>query len=191
MKLQELYQKQVMPALKKELGLKNDWAVPRLRAVKVNVGLGMVIKKSKDFADITASVAKITGQKPIVTKAKKAISNFKLRQGQPVALVVTLRGKRMYDFLGRLINVAIPRVRDFRGLSPKAFDGQGNCSIGLREVLVFPEVSPDDLLNVHGLQVTVMTTAKTNERGLALLKALGFPFKTPTPPAAAPTILKS
>mgnify|MGYP001608362775 CR=1 FL=1 len=120
---------------------------------------------------------KITGQKPVLTKSKKAISNFKVREGEVVGVIATLRGKRMYDFLNKLVNIVFPRVRDFRGLSPKSFDGQGNYSIGFKEHTMFPEIKPDDVINIHGLQINIGTNAKTNEKGFILLKTLGFPFK--------------
>jgi large subunit ribosomal protein L5 len=173
----ETFKSKITPALQKELGIKNIMAVPRLKAVKVNVGIGSITRNTKDFSDVIENLAKITGQKSVITKAKIAISNFKLREGMPVGLVTTLRGKNMYEFIYRLVNVALPRVRDFRGLSPKAFDGKGNYNIGLKEALVFPEINPDNVLNVHGLQVTIVTTAKNDEEGLALLRQIGFPFK--------------
>ncbi len=173
----ETFKSKIIPALQKELGIKNIMAVPRLKMVKINAGIGTITKNTKDFSDVVDNVAKITGQKPVITKAKIAISNFKLRQGMPVGIVNTLRGKNMYEFIYRLVNVALPRVRDFRGLSSKSFDGKGNYSIGFKEALVFPEINPDNVLNVHGLQVTIVTTAKNNEEGLALLRQIGFPFK--------------
>jgi large subunit ribosomal protein L5 len=173
----EDFKSKIVPDLQKELNIKNVWAVPRLKKVKVNVGIGSLTKNTKDFSDVIENIAKITGQKPVVTKAKIAISNFKLRQGMPTGVTVTLRGKNMYEFVYRLVNIALPRVRDFRGLNPKAFDGKGNYSIGLKESLVFPEINPDDVLNVHGFQATIVTTAKNDEEGFALLKRIGFPFK--------------
>jgi len=173
----EQFKKEVIPALQKELGIKNPMAVPRLAKVKLNVGIGTLSKNTKDFSDVISIVSKISGQKPVITKAKIAISNFKLRQGMPTGITVTLRGKRMYEFVYRLVNIVCPRVRDFRGLSPKAFDGQGNYSIGFKEALVFPEISPDDVLNVHGIQVTIVTTARNDDEGRALLTKIGFPFK--------------
>jgi len=173
----ETFKSQVIPALQKELNIKNIMAVPRVEKVTINVGIGTLTKNTKDFSDVIENIAKITGQKPVITKSKKAISNFKLRAGVPNGVTVTLRGKRMYEFLYRLVNIAIPRIRDFRGLNPKAFDGRGNCSIGFKESLVFPEINPDDVLNVHGLQVVVVTTARNDEEGRALLKKIGFPFK--------------
>lgn len=173
----ETFSKEVIPALQKELGIKNKMAVPRLDKVKLNVGIGTITKNTKDFSDVVSNVAKITGQKPVVTNAKMAISNFKLRKGMPTGITVTLRGKRMYEFIYRLVNIVLPRVRDFRGLNPKSFDGHGNYSVGFKEALVFPEINPDDVLNVHGIQVTVATTAKNDEEGRALLTQIGFPFK--------------
>ena len=126
---------------------------------------------------MVSNVAKITGQKPVITKSRTAISNFKLREGMPVGIVVTLRGLRMHDFLDRLVNIVIPRIRDFRGLSRRSFDGKGNYNLGFKEATVFPEISPEDVLNVHGLQVTIVTTAKDNKEGFALFKAIGFPFR--------------
>ena len=152
---------------------------PKITKVKLNIGIGSYIKAhGKDFDHIIDSLAKISGQKPTVNLAKKAISNFKIREKMPVGLSVTLRGKRAYDFINKLTNVVFPRVRDFRGISPKAFDGQGNYNIGFKEHTVFPEISPDDVMRLHGIQVTITTTAKDDKEGLALLKALGFPFKT-------------
>ncbi len=173
----ETVKSEVVPALQKELGIKSVQAVPRLEKIKINVGIGSLTKNTKDFSDVIDNIAKISGQKPIVTNAKKAISNFKLREGMPTGITVTLRGNEMYEFIYRLVNVVIPRVRDFRGLKPKSFDGSGNYSIGFKEALVFPEINPDDVLNVHGLQISVITTAQNDEQGMALLNKLGFPFK--------------
>ncbi|MFH0838225.1 MAG: 50S ribosomal protein L5 [Patescibacteria group bacterium] len=173
----DTFNKEVIPALRQELGIKNMMAVPRISKVKLNVGIGTLLKNTKDYSDVISNVSKIAGQKPVVTKAKMAISNFKLRQGMPTGITVTLRGKRMYEFIYRLVNIVIPRVRDFRGLNPKSFDGHGNYSIGFKEALVFPEINPDDVLNVHGMQVTISTTAKNDEEGRALLTQVGFPFK--------------
>jgi len=173
----DTFKSEVIPALQKELSIKNVMSVPRVEKVKINVGIGSLTKNTKDFSDVIDNITKITGQKPVVIKAKKAISNFKLREGMPNGISVTLRGKDMYEFLYRLVNIAIPRIRDFRGLNPKAFDGQGNYSLGFKESLVFPEINPDDVLNVHGFQVVVVTTAKTDDEGRALLKQIGFPFK--------------
>jgi len=177
MSLYERMKSKITPDLKKELGLRNTMAVPKIEKVKINVGIGTLAKQIKDFSEIIENVAKITGQKPVITKAKIAISNFKLRQGVPTGITTTLRGKRAYDLVERLVAVVLPRVRDFRGLSIKSFDGKGNFSIGFKEAIVFPEISPDDITNVHGIQVTIVTTAKNNEEGLALLRKIGFPFK--------------
>ena len=177
MSFYETYQSKISPALQKELGIKNVLAIPRLKKVSVNVGIGSLTKNTKDFSDVIANISKITGQKPVVTKAKAAISNFKLRAGMPVGVSVTLHGDLMYEFVYRLINIVLPRVRDFRGLSTRSFDGHGNYSIGFKESLVFPEINPDDVLNVHGIQITLSTTAKNDEEGLALLRHLGFPLK--------------
>ena len=168
---------EIAPALKKELGLTNNLAVPHVKKVTVNVGIGTLTKNTKDFSNVLENVAKITGQKPVVTMAKKAISNFKLRIGIPNGVTVTLRGHRAYDMIDRLVNVVIPRVRDFRGLSVKSFDGHGNFSVGFRDALVFPEINPDSLVNPHGVSVTIVTNAKNNEQGVALLRHMGFPFK--------------
>jgi len=173
----DTFSKEIVPALQKELGIKNKMAVPRLSKVKLNVGIGTITKNTKDYSDVVSNVARIAGQKPVVTNAKMAISNFKLRQGMPTGITVTLRGKRMYEFVYRLVNIVLPRVRDFRGLNPKSFDGHGNYSIGFKEALVFPEINPDDVLNVHGIQVTVTTTAGDDESAYALLSKIGFPFK--------------
>lgn len=173
----DTFTKEIVPTLQKELGIKNLMAVPKLSKVTLNVGIGTLTKNTKDYSDVLNNVAKIAGQKPVVTKAKIAISNFKLRQGMPTGITVTLRGKNMYEFVYRLVNIVFPRVRDFRGLSPKAFDGQGNYSVGFKEALVFPEINPDDVLNIHGIQVTLTTTATDDKQGRALLDSMGFPFK--------------
>lgn len=178
MDFQTRFNKEIAPKLKEELGVKNIMAIPKITKVSINCGIGTYIKSNnKDFSSVTESIALIGGQKPVTTKSKKAISNFKTRQGDPVGIAVTLRGKRMYDFLDKLINVVFPRVRDFRGIPLKSFDGNGNYSLGFREHTVFPEISPDDVAKLHGLQVSISTTAKNDEQGLALLKAMGFPFK--------------
>lgn len=175
--LQEQFQKNILPSLQKELGIKNVWAVPRLKKVKLNVGLGPFIAAKKDYSEIINNLAVITGQKPVVTKARKAISNFKIRKDLPVGVTVTLRGKRMYDFVNRLVNITFPRVRDFQGISVKGFDGKGNYSVGILENTVFPEVNPDTVDKIHSLQVTIVTSAGDDEKGYKLLKALGFPFQ--------------
>ncbi len=180
--LQTVYREEIIPKLKEELGIKNDMAVPRVTKIKLNVGMGTYIKThGKDYSNIIENLAVISGQKPVTTKSKKAVSNFKIREDEVIGATVTLRGKRMYEFLNKLVNIVFPRVRDFRGISPKAFDGNGNYSVGFKEHVVFPEISPDDVLHLHGLQVNISTNAKTDEEGLALLTALGFPFKKQLP----------
>ncbi|MFA5792550.1 MAG: 50S ribosomal protein L5 [Candidatus Gracilibacteria bacterium] len=164
--------------LKKELGRKNLLSLPRVMKVSVSCGIGsMITQGNKDYAFIEKSLAEITGQKPALRKSRKAISNFKLRKGLPVGLVVTLRKERMFDFLGRLVNIALPRVRDFHGISVKGFDGQGNYSLGIEDCTIFPEVDQETLTRSHGLQVNVSTKANNNREGYLLLKAMGFPFK--------------
>ncbi len=176
--LKTRFNKEILPALQKSLGAKNTMAVPRFKKITINVGMGTYIKShNKDYSNIIDNIAKISGQKPVVTKAKKAISNFKLRQDEVVGTMVIIRGKRMYDFLNKLVNIVFPRVRDFRGLSAKSVDKNGNFSIGFKEHVVFPEISPDEISKIHGLQVCITTTAKNREEGLALLKAVGFPIK--------------
>ena len=165
--------------LEKELGLRNRLAIPRVTKVTLNIGIGSYIRSGdKNFDPIIENLSLLTGQKPITVKARKAISNFKLREGNPVGLTVTLRGQRMYDFLSRLVNVVLPRIRDFRGISAKGFDGNGNYTMGIKEVTVFPEVNPDNINHNHGLQITIVTTAKNDKEGYALLKAMGFPLQT-------------
>lgn len=176
--LKTRFKEEIIPELKKTLGIKNIMALPKVVKVTINTGIGSYIKAhNKEYSNIVENITKICGQKPVLRKSKKAISNFKIRQGEILGIAVTLRGKRMYDFLNKLINIVFPRVRDFRGISPKAFDGKGNYSIGFKEHTVFPEISPDDVIKLHGLQVNIITTAKTDKEGFELLKALGFPFK--------------
>lgn len=172
-----IYEKEAVPALMSKLGIKNRNAVPKISYVKVNVGIGSYVTAGKDYEDVVKNVAKITGQKPVVAKSKKAISNFKLKIGMPTGVSVTLRGKRMYDFLSKIVNAVLPRIRDFRGISPRAFDGRGNYSLGIREHVVFPEIDAEDVSKFHGIQVTIVTTAGNDERGRELLSALHFPFK--------------
>jgi len=160
----------------KEFGYKNTMAAPRLLRIVLNIGLGQATKDAK-FLDVAENtLRKICGQHPIRKKAKKSVSAFKVRQGMIVGMMVTLRGEKMYSFLDKLINVTLPRVRDFRGISAKAFDGHGNISLGFKENIAFPEILPEEIERMHGLEVTIATTAKTNEEGRALLKNLGFPF---------------
>jgi large subunit ribosomal protein L5 len=177
MMLKDRYMKEIRPALGKELGIPNPMAVPRVVSVTVGVGLSHGLKDAK-FLDVAESVlSRITGQKPVRTKAKQSISNFKIRKGMVVGMRVTLRGARMWHFLDKLVNVTFPRIRDFRGISVKQVDANGNISIGFREFLPFPEIRPDEVERIHGLQVTVTTTAGDKKKGIALSRALGFPFK--------------
>lgn len=175
--LLKTYREKIVPQLMQTLGVKNSHAVPQIKAVKINVGIGSHVVAGKDPEDIVKNIMVITGQKPIVPKSKKAISNFKLKLNMPSGVVATLRGKRMYDFLSKLINVALPRIRDFRGISKKSFDGRGNYSIGIKEHTIFPEIRAEDVSKIHGLQITIQTNAGNNKKALELLKAFGFPFK--------------
>lgn len=179
MSLKTKYQKEVIPQMREKFGYTNNLAVPKIEKVTINVGLSRSIteKDSKYIDLVKESLNKITGQKPVETIARQSISGFKIRQGLVIGLMVTLRGSRMYDFLDKLINVALPRTRDFRGLSSDSVDKSGNLSIGIREHLVFPEIRPEDVQKIHGLQVTITTTAKNHEKGLELFKLLGFPFR--------------
>ena len=177
-RLRERYQKEVAPALKKEFGYKNVMAIPKLEKVVVNMGLGEATQNAK-IADVGADeLGRITGQKAVVRRATKSIAQFKLRQGMPVGAMVTLRGERMYEFLDRLISIALPRVRDFRGVSPKGFDGRGNYTLGLRDQLLFPEIDYMKVDKARGMNVSVVTTAKTDEEARKLLQLMGMPFRT-------------
>jgi large subunit ribosomal protein L5 len=177
-RLKEKYQKDVAPALKKEFGYKNVMAIPRLQKVVVNMGLGEATSNAK-LADVGAEeLSKITGQKAVIRRATKSIAQFKLRQGMPVGAMVTLRGDRMYEFLDRLITIALPRVRDFRGVSPRGFDGRGNFTMGLRDQLLFPEIDYMKVDKARGMNVSVVTTAKTDEEARKLLQLMGMPFRT-------------
>lgn len=177
MKLKERYYKEVVPALKKQFGYRNDLQVPRLEKVVVNMGLGEATANAKAIEGGVKDMTAITGQKPVVNRARKSIATFKVRQGQPVGASVTLRGARMYDFLSKLINVALPRIRDFRGVSGKSFDGRGNFSLGVKEQLIFPEINYEQVDMVRGLDIAIVTTARTDQEGRALLTELGMPFK--------------
>jgi large subunit ribosomal protein L5 len=172
------YRKEGVPALMKELGLKNPLQAPRLEKIVVNMGLGEALANNKILESAVDQLGAITGQKPIVTRARKSIANFKLRQGQAIGCAVTLRGDRMYEFLDRLVSVALPRVRDFKGVSPKAFDGNGNYTLGIREQIIFPEINYDQIEKVKGLNISFVTTARNDEQGLALMKHFGMPFRT-------------
>jgi|SRR5215217_3518049 len=176
-RMKERFRKEGVPALMKELGLKNPMEVPRLQKIVVNMGLGEALANNKILESAVDQLAAITGQKPIVTRARKSIANFKLRQGQAIGAAVTLRGTRMYEFMDRLITVALPRVRDFKGVSPKAFDGKGNYTLGVREQIIFPEINYDQIEKVKGLNISFVTTAANDEQGLALLRHFGMPFR--------------
>jgi large subunit ribosomal protein L5 len=176
-RLKELYGEQIVATLQKELGYANVMQVPRLEKIVVNVGLGEALQNAKALDAAVQDVMIITGQRPIVTRARKSIASFKLREGNPIGVKVTLRGNRMWDFLDRLCNVALPRQRDFRGISPDSFDGRGNYSLGLREQLVFPEIDYDSIDKIRGMEITIVTTAQTDEEGYQLLRYLGMPFR--------------
>src|SRR5579884_3017338 len=176
-RLREHYAKTVIPALRKEFGYQNPMAVPKIEKVALNIGLGEASGNSKLMDSAINELAAITGQKPVVTKAKKSIAAFKLREGMSIGCMVTLRGDRMYEFLDRLMNVALPRVRDFRGVSTKSFDGRGNYTLGVRDQLIFPEIDYNKVEKVKGMNISITTTAKTDAEGLALLRNLGMPFR--------------
>ena len=176
-RLKQRYEKEVRPALMREFGFKNLMQTPRVDKVVVNMGLGEAIQNGKILDASLEQLSAITGQKPVVTKARKSIANFKLRQGQSIGAMVTLRGDRAYEFLDRLLNIALPRVRDFKGVSPKAFDGKGNYTLGVKEQIIFPEINYDRVEKIKGLNITVVTTARNDEEGRALLRLLGMPFR--------------
>lgn len=177
-RLQERYEKDVAPELKKELGFTNPMQIPRLNKVVINIGMGEAIQNAKAMDAAVRDLAAITGQKPVITRAKRSVASFKLREGMPIGTMVTLRGTRMYDFLDKLMNVALPRLRDFQGVSAEAFDGRGNYTLGLREQLVFPEIDYDKIDKIRGMEITIVTTARTDQEGRRLLQMLGMPFKT-------------
>jgi large subunit ribosomal protein L5 len=176
-RLKERYAKEIAPALAKEFDIKNPMAVPKIEKIVLNMGLGEAVANSKIIDTATDELTSIAGQKPVTTKSKKAIAAFKLRQGMPIGSMVTLRGDRMYEFLDRLVSVALPRVRDFRGVSPKAFDGRGNYTLGVREQLIFPEIDFNRVDKTRGMNISIVTTARNDEQARALLKALGMPFR--------------
>ena len=176
-RLREHYVKTVIPALKKEFGYKNPMAVPKIEKISLNIGLGEATGNSKLMDGAVNELAAIAGQKPVVTKAKKSIAAFKLREGMAIGCMVTLRGDQMYEFLDRLMNVALPRVRDFRGVSPKSFDGRGNYTLGLKDQLIFPEIDYNKVDKTKGMNVCITTTAKTDAEGVALLRNMGMPFR--------------
>jgi len=176
-RLHEIYKNDIIPKLRTDFGYDNIMQVPKILKVVVNMGLGEAIQNVKILDSATAEIALITGQKPVVTKAKKSIATFKLREGMPIGCMVTLRRDTMYEFLDRLLNVSLPRVRDFKGISGKAFDGKGNYTLGIKEQLIFPEINYDTVDKIKGMNITIVTSAKTDEEGRALLKYLGMPFR--------------
>lgn len=175
--LKEKYQNEVVPTLMKELNLHNVMQVPRITKVVVNIGLGEALDNPKALEAASGDLAKITGQKPVITKARKSIAAFKLREGRAIGTMVTLRGERMWSFLDRLMNIVLPRVRDFRGVSAEAFDGRGNYTLGLREQIIFPEIEYDKVDKVRGMEITIVTTAPTDDQAVKLLQLLGMPFR--------------
>jgi len=176
-RLRELYRKEIIPTLRKRFGYKSVMQVPRLEKISVNVGLGAATQDPKLLETAAKELEMIVGQKPAITRAKQSISNFKLREGMAIGCRVTLRGRRMYEFLDRLINIAIPRVRDFRGVSDKSFDGRGNFTLGVKEQIIFPEINVDKVTRITGMDITIVTTAKTDEEAYELLRAFGMPFR--------------
>jgi large subunit ribosomal protein L5 len=176
-RLKELYNKEIMPQLMKEFGYRNVMQAPRLEKIVINMGLGEAIQNIKILDSAVEELAAIAGQKPVITKAKKSIASFKLRQGMPIGCVVTLRRDRMFEFLDRLLNVSLPRVRDFKGVSGKGFDGNGNYSLGVKDQLIFPEINYDKVEKIKGMNITIVTSARNDEEGKALLRLMGMPFR--------------
>jgi large subunit ribosomal protein L5 len=176
-RLKERYQKEIAPAIAKEFGITNPMAIPRVEKVVINMGMGEAIANAKVIDTAADELRAITGQKPVTTRAKKSIAAFKLRQGMPIGTMVTLRGDRMYEFLDRLVSVALPRVRDFRGVSAKAFDGRGNYTLGIRDQLIFPEIDFNKVDKTRGMNISIVTTARNDEQARALLRSLGMPFR--------------
>lgn len=177
-RLIKTYREEVAPALTKEFGYKNVMQIPRLKKIVVNVGLGEAVQNPRALDAAVKDVAAITGQHPVTTRAKKSIAAFRLRAGMPIGMMVTLRGQRMYEFFDRLVNATLPRIRDFRGVSPDAFDGRGNYGLGLKEQITFPEIEYDKIDKIRGLQVSIITTARTDEEGKRLLQLMGMPFSS-------------
>lgn len=177
MRMKEKYNQEVLPALQKQFNYSNILAVPKIEKVIINIGMGEAISNPKALDAAINDLRQITGQKPVVTKAKKSIATFKLREGMSIGTCVTLRGRRMYEFLDRLLNLSLPRIRDFRGISAKSFDGRGNYSLGLKEQLMFPEIDYEKVDKIRGMNITFVTTANTDEEGRALLKLMGLPFR--------------
>lgn len=176
-RLKKKYKDEVVPQLMKDFGFNNVMQVPKLDRIVVNMGLGEAVQNAKLIESATEELTAITGRKPIVTRAKKSIASFKLREGMPIGVMVTLRGDQMYDFLDRLVSIALPRTRDFKGTSPKAFDGRGNYTLGIKEQIVFPEINYDRIDRIKGMNVTFVTTAQNDDQGRALLRSLGMPFR--------------
>ncbi len=176
-RLKEQYKEKIIPALIKEFNYKNIMQVPKLEKIVINMGLGEAIQNAKVLESAQSELAAITGQKPVITRAKKSIANFKLRAGMPIGCKVTLRRNRMYEFFDRLVNVALPRIRDFKGVSGKSFDGRGNYALGIREQIIFPEIDYDKIDKIKGMNIVITTTAKSDEEGKALLKLMGMPFR--------------
>jgi large subunit ribosomal protein L5 len=175
-RLKERYREEVVPALMKEFSYQNVMQVPRLQKIVVNIGLGEALQNPKALDSASEDVAAITGQKPVITRAKRSIANFKLREGMPIGVTVTLRGDRMYELLDRMVNAALPRIRDFQGVSPDSFDGRGNYSLGIKEQTIFPELEYDKIERIRGLQFTMVTSARSDEEGKRLLELMGMPF---------------
>jgi large subunit ribosomal protein L5 len=182
-RLQRYYEEQVRPRLEQEFGFQSPMQVPRLEKVVLNVGLGEASKNPKLLDSVAAELAQISGQKPVIRRAKQAISNFSLREGQPVGVSVTLRRERMFEFLDRLINVSMPRIRDFRGVSTRSFDGRGNYTLGVKEQLIFPEIDYDKVEKIHGMDITIVTSTDKDDEALALLREMGMPFRGTSPVA--------
>ena len=176
-RLHQYYREQVLSRLQRDLEIKNPMEVPRITKITVNMGVGEAVADKKVMDAAVADLTKITGQKPLVTKSRKAIASFKIREGLAIGCKVTLRGARMYEFLDRLISIAMPRIRDFRGVSPRSFDGRGNYSLGVKEQIIFPEIQYDQIDQIRGMDITITTTAKDNRQGRALLEAFNFPFR--------------
>ncbi len=176
-RLKDKYKKEIMPALMKEFSYKNIMQVPKIKSIVLNVGMGEGIQDIKLIEAAVKELTTISGQKAVITRAKKSIATFKLREGMPVGTKVTLRGDRMYEFLDKFISFALPRIRDFKGVSPKSFDGRGNYALGITEQIIFPEISYDKISNMHGMDIIIVTSARTNEEGRSLLKHMGMPFR--------------
>jgi large subunit ribosomal protein L5 len=176
-RLKQIYREKIVPELKSKLELKNTMEVPRILKITVNMGVGEAVADKKVMDAATADMAKITGQKPAITKAKKSVATFKVRDGQAIGCKVTLRGDRMYEFLDRLVSIAIPRIRDFRGISTRSFDGRGNYSLGVKEQIIFPEIQYDQIDQIRGMDITISTSARDDKHGRALLEAFNFPFR--------------